>query len=213
MIVLADNDVILKLAQCDLLADLPELLGKSVEQVFVLPTARYQLLPKKSARALAKCGNAATVTRIQEFLDTAKEIPKVEDANLLANLESIDKIDGGEALLFAATVELPNPMLLTGDRNALRALLANQEQLPTVNAALRGRVVTFESAVLLALHKLGFAIVKQKLLSSPKPDRMLSLVLKPEMREADLRECLQSYSREVEALLAFRDLVFIETRL
>jgi hypothetical protein len=200
LIVLADNDLILKLAQCDLLADLPELLGESAEQFFVLPTARFQLLPKKMAKALAKCGNAEAVARVQGFLEVANDIPEIQDTDLLATLAGIDKIDDGEALLFAASVELPNPMLLTGDRNALRALLANQERLPAVAAALRERSVTFESAVLLALHKLGFAIVKQKLLGSPKPDAMLRLALKPDMREADLKECLQSFTRDVEPL-------------
>lgn len=135
MIVLADNDVILKLAQCDLLADLPELLGESAKQVFVLPTARYQLVPKKTAKALAKCGNEATLDRVQNFLAVASDIPAIQDTGLLATLGSIDKIDGGEALLFAAAVELPNPVLLTGDRNALRALLANQDRLAGVAAA------------------------------------------------------------------------------
>lgn len=210
MIVLADNDVILKLAQCDLLADLPELLGESAEQIFVLPTARFQLVPKKTAKALAKCGNEATLARVQNFLAVASDIPAIQDTGLLATLGGIDKIDDGEALLFASAVELPNPMLLTGDRNALRALLANQDRSPAVAAALRERVVTFESAVLLALQKLGFAIVKQKLLGSPKPDALLRLALKPDMREVDLSECLRSYSREVEPLLAFRELVFGE---
>ena len=56
MILLADNDIILKLAQCDLLTDLPKLLGEPAEQVFITRTARYQVLPKKAAKALEKCG-------------------------------------------------------------------------------------------------------------------------------------------------------------
>ncbi|HAS52079.1 MAG TPA: hypothetical protein DCS21_10205 [Gammaproteobacteria bacterium] len=58
---------------------------------------------------------------------------------------------------------------------------------------------------------MGFAIVKQKLLSSPKPDKMLRLVLKQDMRESDLMDCLRSYSREVEPLLLFRSLLFDES--
>lgn len=210
MILLADNDIILKLAQCDLLADLPKLLDEPAEQVFITPTARYQLLPKKTAKAIAKCGNEATLKRIQDFLDATSEIPQIQDESLLQTLASIDHIDPGEALLFAAAVEMLDPILITGDRNALRALLANQDRLPTVNAALQEKVVTFESAVLLALHTLGFAIIKQKLLSSPKPDAMLRLVLKPDMRETDLSECLESYVREVRPLLLFARLVLGE---
>lgn len=208
MILLADNDIILKLAQCDLLMDLHELLGEPTEQVFITPTARYQVLPKKTGKAVEKCGSEAIVSCIRDFLDAAADIPEIQDEGLLKTMASIDHIDDGEALLFAAAVELSAPTLITGDRNALRALLANQERLPGVNAALREKVVTFESSILLALHAQGFAIVKQKLLGSPKPDKLLRLVLKPDMREADLSECLRSYSREIEPLLLFRHLLF-----
>jgi hypothetical protein len=209
LILLADNDIILKLAQCDLLTDLPDLLREDADQIFITPTARYQLLPKKTAKAIEKCGNEVTVKRIRDFLDKAMEIPPIQDDSLLKTLASIDKIDGGESILFAAAVQVPNPILATGDRNALRALLAHQEQLPTVIVALRERVVTFESVILLALYKRGFAIIKQKLLNSPKPDKMLSLVLKSDMRESDLIDCLRSYSREIEPLLLFRNFLFL----
>lgn len=209
MIVLADNDIILKLAQCDLIGDLADILGEPVDEIFATPTAPYQLLPKKADKALEKCGCEATVQRIKNFLNAASEIPAIQDDLLLQALVSINGIDDGEALLFAAATELPTPMLITGDRRALCALLANHDRLLTVSAALQGKVVTFESAILLALRKLGFAIVKQKLLSSPKPDAMLRLVLKSDMRESDLVECLTSYSKEVEPLLAFRQFLFL----
>jgi hypothetical protein len=208
LILLADNDIILKLAQCDLLGGFPELLGEPAEQVCITPAAKYQLLPKKVAKAIEKCGDESTVRRIRDFLDAANEIPAIKDEGLLRILAGIDKIDDGEALLFAASVELPNPILATGDRNALRALLAQDERLSRVVAALRENVVTFESAILLAIHKKGFANVKQNLLNSPRPDGVLRLVLKPDMRESDLSECLQSYIREVAALLRFRPLLF-----
>ena len=54
------------------------------------------------------------------------------------------------------------------------------------------------------MDKFGFAIVKQKLLGSPKPDGTLRLVLRSETLEADFIECLCSYSKEVLPLLAFK---------
>lgn len=97
-------------------------------------------------------------------------LPEVQNTKLLAILGDFEGIDGGEKLLFAAAAEAINPMLITGDRKALRALLEHQANFPDVVAVLQDAVVTFESAILLAIHKIGFAIVKQKLLGSPKPD-------------------------------------------
>ena len=204
MIVLADNDIILKLAQCDLLDVLPEILGCDETDVFITDAAKYQLLPKKPAKALSKCGNEETVVRLKAFLDTTQTLPAFKNEALLAQLEDIDNIDGGEKFLFAAAVEINNPLLITGDKRALKALLAHQKQLPTVFSSLQNAVVTFESAVLLAMDKFGFAIVKQKLLGSPKPDGKLRLVLRSETLEADFIECLCSYSKEVIPLLAFK---------
>jgi len=204
LIVLADNDIILKLAQCDLLDVLPEILGCDETDVFITDAAKYQLLPKKPAKALSKCGNEETVVRLKAFLDTTQTLPAVKNEALLAQLEDIDNIDGGEKFLFAAAVEINNPLLITGDKRALKALLAHQKQLSTVFSSLQNAVVTFESAVLLAMDKFGFAIVKQKLLGSPKPDGTLRLVLRSETLEADFIECLCSYSKEVLPLLAFK---------
>ena len=204
MIVLADNDIILKLAQCDLLECLPEILGEEWSEIFVTPTAKYQLLPKNREKALNKCGNEETLERLTSFLGTTKILPEIQDSTLLAQLEDIDGIHGGEKFLFAVAVELPNPILITGDRRALGALIEHQNRLSSIFATLQNSVITFETAILLAMQKLGFAIVKQKLLGSPKPDKMLRLVLKNETREADLIECLCSYSKEVTPLLAFK---------
>ncbi|HBA67169.1 MAG TPA: hypothetical protein DCZ48_13515 [Methylococcaceae bacterium] len=209
MIVLADNDIILKLAQSDLLDDLPELFGQAWSEIFITPTAKYQLLPKKAEKALVKCGTQETLEHLTAFLNTTQILPEVQDQKLLARLDDIDGIDSGEKLLFAAAVELENPLLITGDRRALCTLLENKDQLPTVFSALQNAVVTFESALLLAMHNLGFAIVKSKLLASPllnspKPDGMLRLAVKSESGQAEFVECLCSYSKEVIPLLAFK---------
>jgi len=204
LIVFADNDIILKLAQCDLLDALPDILDCQEAEIYITPAAKYQLLPKKHAKALSKCGNEETVARLKAFLDTTQTLSAVKDTALLDQLEDIDGIDGGEKFLFAAAVETEKPLLITGDKRALKALLEHQDQLPTVFSVLQNAVVTFESAILLAMHKFGFAIVKQKLLGSPKPDGMLKLVLRSETGEADFVEGLCSFSKEITPLLAFK---------
>lgn len=209
MIVLADNDIILKLAQCDLLDDLPELLGQAWHEIYVTPTAKYQLLPKNQEKALRKCGNEETLTRLTAFISSTKIVSEVQDKALLAKLDDIDGIDSGEKLLFAAIAELADPLLITGDRKALRTLLENKDHLPTVFSALQNSVVTFETALLLAMRKLGFAIVKSKLLGSPlltssKPDGVLRLAIKSETGEDHFVECLCSFSKEVLPFLAYK---------
>lgn len=201
MIVLADNDIILKLAQCNLLVNLPDLLESSAP-FFVSPTAKYQLLPKNEDKALKRCGNQESLDRLRSFLDIAEVLPQIKDTALLFKLDSTDGIDDGESFLFAASVEVSGPLLITGDRRALNSLLKHQSELPSVFSVLQNKVVTFESALLLAIHKFGIAIVKQKLLGSPKPDGMLRLALRNDA--IDLEECLLSYSIEVSSFLAFK---------
>lgn len=204
MIVLADNDIILKLAQCDLLDGLPEIFDQPAPEVFITPSAKYQLLPKNTNKALNKCGNEETLARLTDFIDSTQTLSEIQNTELLKQLEALEGIDGGEKFLFAAATEVSNPLLITGDRRALRTLLSNQDSLPTVYLSLLNAVVTFESAILLAMRVYGFAIIKQKLLGSPKPDGMLRLVLKNESSHDDLEECLCSYSKEVMPLLAFK---------
>lgn len=202
MIVLADNDIILKLAQCDLLNSLPELLGAEIEDIFVSTTAKYQLLPKNTEKLLAKCGNEETVTRLQEFLESVKDVPAIQNVELLSRVSEIPNIDAGEQQLFVACVSDVGSILITGDRKALRAVAAGKDSVPELHAGLIDRVVTFESALLLSLNLFGFAVLKQKLLACPKPDGVLKQVLKPNMAEDDLRECLVSYTREAAVYLA-----------
>jgi len=206
VIVLADNDLILKLAQCDLLKDLTQLLGADVgHQIFVSPTAPFQLLPKNPQKALNKAGNEATLIALRNFLAVTTELPPIQDESLLVSMEGITGIDSGEQLLFAAMAELEQSFLATGDRRALSAVTANQAAIPVVYDSLHDRVLTFETALLLALAEFGFPNVKQRLLGNPKPDGVLRLVLRDEMQEQELVECLVSYSRSMLPFLARKD--------
>lgn len=206
MIVLADNDLILKLAKCNLLDALPDLLGTAIDEIFIAPAARYQLMPHKAEKALAKCGNAETLERIRAFLAVVKDIPAVEDTELLGRLAAVPKIDPGEQLLFATCMAHQNAILLTGDRTALRAL-ASSEAVDDVNVSLRCRVVTFESALLLAAKLIGFNELKNRLLAYPgyEKDGVLKLIVRLDMVQENFEECLVSYSRPVVPFLANRE--------
>ena len=204
MIVFADNDLILKLAQCDLLDSLPQLFETEISDIYIPSTAKFQLLPKNPEKALSKCGNEETLTRIKRFIGSTQDVPTVENLELLTRLSATPGIHAGEQQLFAAMVGAEDTFMLTGDRNALRAVIASKETNDDLYNSMIDRVVTFESALLIALNYYGFTVLKQKLLSCPKPDGVLKLVVDSEMSEHTLRECLVSYSREVFPFLAMK---------
>ena len=205
MLVLCDNDLILKLAQCGLICELPALLGETPEQMYVTAAARYQLLRKSESKGIEYCGNSETYKRLKDFLDRTNELPPVHNTEILLSLTSVPNIDSGEQLLFAASVELEGAILLTGDKRALESLLSRRESVPEVFEAVKDAVVTFESALLLALVRMGFPSLKQKLLGNPKPDGVLRTILRDSLTEETLIECLCSYIRGLSIFLAFKD--------
>lgn len=205
MIVLSDNDLILKLAQCDLLGHLDGLLGAEHSQIYVTASAPFQLRKRTREKGVASCGNEASYNRLLAFLARTATLPEVEDLALLAKLATISGIDPGEQQLFAAMKELERPLLLTDDMRSLAALLSNSDVLQDLIPSVSGRVVTFASSLLIALAHLGFPAVKQKLLGNPKPDGMLRLVLREDMTRDSLVECLASYARPAATFLAFSD--------
>lgn len=204
MIVLADNDLIVKLARCDLLKSLPEILGCAFDEIRIAPAARFQLMPSKPEKALRKCGDQATVERLAAFLDVVRDVEAVTDLDMLGRLAAVPKIDSGEQLLFTACACNADAILLTGDRAALRALANNQEIVGDVYKKLARRVITFESALLIARKLYGFETIKARLLAYPdySDDKMLRYIVRADMIESNFVEAMVSYSREVSHYLA-----------
>lgn len=205
MIVLSDNDVILKLAQCDLLQYLPEILNEDENEIFVSPTARFQLLmPKKPQKALVKCGSDKVYRGVADFLDRVQVIPETDNDALLELLRSVPHIDVGEQVLLACCMENPGSLFMTGDRRCLQAVMDNKAIIATVHSRLMDSVVTFESALLLSVRMLGFDAVYKQLLTNPKPDSMLKIAMRSAQHD-DVCGCLLSFTRPVYDYLAFKD--------
>ncbi len=204
MIVLSDNDVILKLAQCDLLQFLPEILQENQNDIFVSPTARYQLLPRNPEKAIKKCGNQGIYENIGKFLDTVRDIDAIQDEGLFNLLGEIPYIDVGEQQLLAACVENPAALFMTGDKRCLQAVMDNQTIIATVHTRLINSVVTYESALLLSVRLLGFDRIYQQLQSNPSPDSMLKLAMHSSQSE-DVCGCFFSYTNHLYDYLAFKD--------
>ncbi|HHC2392023.1 TPA: hypothetical protein ACN7FU_003944 [Klebsiella pneumoniae] len=205
MIVLSDNDVILKLAQCDLLKYLPEIIGRNPSEIFIGPNTRFQLLlPKRPEKACARCGSEEVYRNLSDFLSTVQEIPEIQDESLFSLLGEIPHIDSGEQLLLASCMENSGSLFMTGDKRCLQAVMDNQAIVTRVHSRLLDSVVTFESALLLSVASLGFEAVYKQLILNPKPDAMLKLAIR-DCQQHSVCGCLLSYTRQFYEYLAFKD--------
>ncbi|WP_041691848.1 hypothetical protein [Erwinia billingiae] len=204
MIVLSDNDVIIKLAQCNLIPSLNTIFGYEMGEIYVNPAAKFQILKKKD-KALRMCGSELVVQRVGEFLEAVQPIPEVKDNSLIETLQSIPKIDEGEQLLLATCMENPDSIFMTGDKNCLSAVMQNQDKLSGFHARLINSVVTFESAILLSVESLGFETVLAQLRSHPKAteDGLMRAALSSDHYDG-VCGCFFSFTRAHYDYLAFK---------
>ena len=116
MIYLSDNDIVEKLAVCDLLDDTLASFEATRPDVYVIPTLKHRIGGKARWKAEKRLGNEA-VERILEFLDDVSVISdySAEDHKLL---DDIVGIDPGETILLSSTAVYSDYRLLTGDKGA-----------------------------------------------------------------------------------------------
>jgi hypothetical protein len=190
---LLDNDVILKLAQLDLLMDTKEIFLNQFEELKILDTLKFQFCPKnatKRAKAERKYG-IEIVKRIEVFISS--DISEVKDAitddNLLkaiihneskAILANKDKgdLDTGEMQLLQMLLNNDSSVMFTGDKRFLSAL-ASAEILQNQLANVAGCFTCFEQIILFLVKDLGFEKVKNqyiKALSQNKVDGALKII-------------------------------------
>jgi len=102
VICLADNDIIYKLAACDLLDNALAALSLARTDVYVLPTAKYKfrITQRSSAQGERRYG-AEVFVRIRDFLASVRELNVPGLPEELQLLAGVDGIDPGEAVLFA----------------------------------------------------------------------------------------------------------------
>jgi hypothetical protein len=155
MICLSDNDIIKKLAICNLLDEMLAVLEAGHGDVRVLPSAKFVLgIAKQPEKARARYGSAV-FDRLADFLGKVRELsaPPSPEEQLL--FDDAIGIDPGEAVLFSATAEYTDFLLATGDKRSLRALVG----LPAPNAVMArlvGRVICFEQILVRVMKLYGF---------------------------------------------------------
>jgi hypothetical protein len=199
VIVLADNDILLKLARCDLFDEFLSVLDVTTAEVRILKTARFSITSNTHRRRVGD----ASFARLTTFLATISDIDTDPNpADIAALTEQTDKnIDAGEAVLFAVCPLVPDSVIVTGDKKSLAGLAAAGAEEATCAAlcrSLAGRVFCFEQVLARVLDRFGFDAVRQKLIDGRECDRGLALWLGSglDATETAFRDGLTSYLNE-----------------
>jgi hypothetical protein len=173
VVALTDTDIVLKLAACRLLGDLPDLVDVPPQDVRVLNALRFQL--RKQERVKERY-TPEGVQRALDFLDDARELSEAsyEEYEALLGIEGIDL---GEAVLFAQTKRFDDFRLLTGDKNSLRAL-ADAPSLNATKKRLAGCVFCFEQLMLRFIDALGFEVVRRRVVPVRSCDGVLDMAFR-----------------------------------
>lgn len=195
MIVLADNDVLHKLALCDLLNELLTYLKVPPNQVKVLSTAKYVV-----GRLLKT--NPAALAIFKNFLVQAQDIPEVQDVVLL---QAIEELDVGERQMLAYLVEESAVTgFVTGDKRALKQMASYAEEIVVIDDRLNAvTVFSFESILIGLIDLYGFAHVNAKASLGVQFDGLLKLTFGPKRNEEHALEALNSYLNELKLCAPF----------
>lgn len=202
MIVLADNDILIKLAGCNLLNEFLCLLQTNTDNIFITTTAKYSI-----SSQIKKIQDEELKLEITQFIGVLQTLPTV-DNELLAQVQAFDDINGGEAYLMLAMNHYPNANFITGDRRCLKALIQNKAQTPLKDIfdLLEHKVYCLESALLALIEIHGFDYINNKVsnrhISKVTDDGVLRLAFGEHKSQDHCVECLSSYCRDVISILA-----------
>jgi hypothetical protein len=178
VIVLADNDIVIKLAQCDLFDEFLAAFRIDHSGVFILRRSRFSLLTSSKQRRMGD----ESYRRMELFLGSIADISETPDPNLIAALtEQTDKnIDAGEAVLFAVGPQIAQAVIATGDKRSLKGLhcaATEDEVCRGLCEALTGRVICFEQVLKAILGHFTFEEIRERLIAGRECDGGLKLWL------------------------------------
>ena len=201
MICLADNDIILKLACCDLLTEAVAAFGVDPTEVYVLPTAVYKLInPRKPEKGKVRPGEIE-YDRLRAFFTLVRVIDTTPPPEEQLAFNDVLGIDTGEAILFSATINYTGSKLATSDKRSLVALHgAIGDVCQKVRERMAGRVICFEQTLLRIIDAIGFDLVRTRVVPARNCDTALRAVFGSglEATEATVRAGLASYIADLQ---------------
>lgn len=191
-----DNDIIRKLIAFGLFEEAIAILQITKADLRVLPTAKFffRSKQKKPVQHTAKVW-AEAVALVESCPTIPETISNLAEATQLEQFK--DVIHEGEATLILATRGEIDFLLLSGDKNFMKALFSIPD--PTIYNRLCGRVVCLEQFVLKLIEVKGFSWVRERVLPERDCDRALKACFGSgeQATEANVRETLISYIKEV----------------
>ncbi len=191
-----DNDIIRKLIAFGLFNEAITLLQITKADLQILPTAKFYFRREQNKQRIHTSEVWTEVMALVESCATISET--TYDLAEVEQLEQFkDDIHEGEATLILATRGEIDFLLLSGDKNFMKALALIPDQ--TIYNRLCGRVICLEQFVLKLIEVRGFRWVKQKILPQRDCDKALKACFGSgeQAREANVRETLSSYIKEV----------------
>lgn len=187
---LADNDALLKAAHWNLLDLVPTLIGGTWADVACLPT----FAPRVHRAEPRLFADPVVAAQLEARLKLCGELP-APDLGVLAALQAEPGIDAGELLLIGGLATVPNALLLTGDKRALRALAGT-----ATAAVLQHRCICIEQLLWLALSYHGATSLLAQVRRWELRDQSALAIFgrTGDKLEVDLREGLISYVRSLD---------------
>jgi len=204
MIVLADNDVLVALAQCDLVDEALTVLECSFADCYVLGEAPFSLYLSDRGKCLDKrLGNPAAFDRLCHMVDSCRKLGAAqENIDLLEQLMLLDGVHDGELQLTLHAENLhsqnANFTLTTGDKNFLSAIYTSDCEL--AKTILYQRVECLESLMVKAIGIFGHGHVTSKVgygkettTNGKKFDTVLNMAFGNGRSEQHTLDCLNNY--------------------
>jgi hypothetical protein len=190
MKLLFDTDAFCKLGIANLLHDVAQIFGTTLQECGRLYTLPF-MLRKGTLRRLYG-GRTCDA-----LISVVNGIPAFPEASIiwLEKVTGVVDIDPGEAQIFSLAAEHAQSFV-SNDKRALKALKDINEFLP----ALQGRVVTLEAVLLALCDSMGQNHVRQRVSPLIGLDRMVGICFSPD--NPSPTEALGSYFRDLQATLA-----------
>ena len=202
MIVLADNDIVHKLACCELLQELLQWLKVPPNEVWILPSLQYVLRKKLKT-------NAPALACLETFLKSTQAIPSAETEHL----ERFSALDVGERQMLAVFVDdkFDCSQLVTGDKRALKLIAALSATDARLYQQLDGCVECLESIMLGLIDHFGFDYISAKVVGGIGVDGVFRLAFGQGRDQEHALGALNSYfaALRVEAAFVGRTVDFI----
>ncbi len=196
MIVLADNDVLFKLAQCDLFEEFLTAFQITYADIQILKFGRYSMTSNRHRSRIGEESFSRLLACLAKVNDLSNE-PNAEYVNAL-ELQTDKNVDAGEMALFAVCPIIVNSSIVTGDKRSLSGLTeagATDDVCAKLCLELAGRVFCFEQVLEKIIDRFGFDTVRERLVRGRECDRGLAQCLGHDCdaTEVSFREGLKSY--------------------